>query len=84
MTREEILSVLKSNLAKIVTAARDKELDESLSMKDLGADSLEAVEVASRTMKELKIRVPRTELSKAKNLGQLLDLLEKHAPGAAA
>ncbi len=83
MTREEIRAVLRTNLERIVEAARGKDLHDGLSMKDLGADSLEAVEVASRTMKELKIRVPRTELSKAKNLGQLLDLLVAHAPRAA-
>ena len=48
-------------------------------MREFGADSLEAVEVASRTMKQLKIRVPRTELSKAKTIGELLDMFEKHA-----
>ena len=46
---------------------------------DLGADSLEIVEVVSRSMKELKIRVPRTELATAKNLSQLVDLFERAA-----
>ena len=84
MTRTEILTVLKANLSKIVEAARGKEIDEAQSMKDYGADSLEVVEVASRTMKELKLRVPRTELSKAKTIGEFVDLLEKSIPIAAA
>ena len=84
MTRTEILAVLKTNLSKIVEAARGKEIDETQSMKDYGADSLEVVEVASRTMKELKIRVPRTELAKAKTIGEFVDLLEKSIPIAAA
>jgi acyl carrier protein/polyketide biosynthesis acyl carrier protein len=37
------------------------------------------VEVVSRSMKQLKIKVQRTELSTAKNLKQLLDLFEKAA-----
>ena len=84
MTRSQILEVLRSNLHRIVESARDRELDETLSMKDFGADSLEIVEVASRTMKELRVRIPRTELSKAKTIGQLLDLLERAAPMALA
>lgn len=84
MTRTEILTVLKSNLFLIVEPARGKDIDEKQSMKDYGADSLEVVEVASRTMKELKLRVPRTELAKAKTIGEFIDLLEKSIPVAVA
>ena len=44
----------------------------------------EIVEVVSRSMKELKIKVPRTELSGARNLKDLLDLFEKSASSATA
>jgi acyl carrier protein len=50
-------------------------------MRDMGADSLQIVEVVSRSMKELKVKVPRTELSRAQNLGDLLDLFEQGAAG---
>lgn len=79
MERGELLDALKVNIHKIVGRVTDPEIVEHKSMKDLGADSLEMVEVVSRTMKQFKIRVPRTELSKAQNIGQLLDLLERHA-----
>ncbi len=79
MTREQIFEVIKANMLKIVEGARDKEVDETASMKDYGADSLEMVEVVSRSMKELRIKVPRTELSAAKNLKDLLDAFEKAA-----
>jgi acyl carrier protein len=80
MQRAEIAQALQGNLSSIVEAARGKEIVETASMKDYGADSLEMVEVVSRTMKQLKVKIPRTELATAKNLGQLLDLFEKHAP----
>jgi acyl carrier protein len=51
-------------------------------MKDYGADSLEMVEVVSRSMKELRIKVPRTELSKASNLKELVDIFERFATAA--
>ena len=79
MERAELLDALKANIQTIVAQVVDSEIVEHKSMKDLGADSLEMVEVVSRTMKQFKIRVPRTELSKAQNIGQLLDLLERHA-----
>lgn len=74
-----MFEVLKSHFFKIVESAGDTELSESKSMKDYGADSLEMVEVVSRTMKQLKIKVQRTELSKATNLKELLDLFERAA-----
>jgi acyl carrier protein len=83
MQRSEIVAALQQNLVTIVEAAKGKEISESASMKDYGADSLEMVEVVSRTMKQLKVKIPRTDLATAKNLGQLVDLFEKHAAAAA-
>jgi acyl carrier protein len=47
------------------------------SMKDLGASSMDIVEVVSSSMRELRVRVPRNELSELKNIGDLVNLLEK-------
>jgi acyl carrier protein len=83
MSRDEIFAVIKKNMEEIVESARGQEINESQSMRDFGADSLEVVEVVSRSMKELKIKVPRTELSEAKNLSDLIDLFEKAAAAKA-
>ncbi len=78
MSRIELFEVLKANIRTIVEGAREVEISESQSlMYDLGADSLEAVEVVSRTMKQLRVRVPRTEIAQAANLSDVLDLLER-------
>lgn len=45
------------------------------SMKDYGANSLDIVEVVSGAMRELKVKVPRTELNKLTNLDGLVGLL---------
>jgi len=80
VTRDEIFTVIKGNIDKIVEGAREKEVTPEASLKDdFGADSLEIVEVVSRSMKELKIKVPRTELSKATNIRELVDIFENFA-----
>jgi polyketide biosynthesis acyl carrier protein len=79
MTREEMMVVIVRNIQEIIEGARGREILESHSMRDFGADSLEIVEVVSRSMKELRLKVPRTDLSTAKNLSDLLDLFEKAA-----
>lgn len=83
MTRQAMFEVVKAKIREIVDGTSDLEIREDLSMRDLGADSLEIVEVVSRSMKELKIKVPRTELSGARNLKELLDLFEKSAAPSA-
>src|SRR5688572_15376094 len=79
MNRSEMLNVVKANILKIVEDVDESQISEDVSMRDLGADSLQIVEVVSRSMKELRLKVPRTDLSKARNLKQLLDLFEKAA-----
>lgn len=79
MTREEIFAVVRSNIVNIVEGVPVDAISEDVSMRDLGADSLQIVEVVSRSMKELRLKVQRTELSRARNLSDLLDLFEKAA-----
>lgn len=79
VTRAQILAVIEGNIKKIVEDAGEREISLDASLKDdFGADSLEIVEVVSRSMKELKIKVPRTELAKAANIGELADIFERH------
>jgi polyketide biosynthesis acyl carrier protein len=76
--REHLFEVVKSVLRRVVPELKDVEIREEHKMTDLGADSLQIIEVVSRCMKETRIKVPRTELAGAQNIGGLLDLFEKH------
>ena len=79
LTREHILSVVKKYIREALEDVDVERIDTSLSMKDLGANSLDIVEVVSRTMRELRIKVPRSELSKLSNIDGLVDLLHEVA-----
>ncbi len=88
ITREAVFEVVKRNLGEVVEDLEGVEIDPNQSMVELGANSLDIVEVVSCSMRELKIKVPRAELSKLKNIGELVDLLyrvarEKEDQGAA-
>lgn len=84
MTREHILNVVKKHLAEAVDGLDPNAVDPSKSMKELGANSLDIVEVVSSSMRELKIKIPRTELSKLTNLDGLVDLLHRTVSEQAA
>lgn len=77
MTREEMFSVVKANAQVVLEGAKNKDIQEMNSLRDFGADSLESVEVISRSMKQLSLKVPRSELSKLNNIKDLLDLFER-------
>jgi acyl carrier protein len=73
--REEVASVVRKHFVGVVGDLKSSDIDMSRSMKDLGATSLDMVEVVSLTMRELKVKVPRTELGKLTNMDGLVDLL---------
>jgi acyl carrier protein len=79
MTRQEIFSVIQANMQTIIAAAQGQEIVETKSMRDYGADSLEMVEVVSRSMKQLRIKVPRAKLVPVTNLKELVDVFEEEA-----
>jgi polyketide biosynthesis acyl carrier protein len=79
MSREEIFSVISANVHAIIRGADGKEILETNSMRDYGADSLEMIEVVSRSMKQLRIKVPRARLLPVKNLKELIDVFEEFA-----
>ena len=59
MTRDTITAVVKKYLCRALDELDPDGIDTGLSMKDLGANSLDIVEVVSSSMRELRVRVPR-------------------------
>lgn len=78
MTRNEIFDVVKSHMISIIDEIdATTPIHERDRMADLGADSIDVVEVVSDSMRTLQVKVDRTKLDGAKNLAGLLDLLEE-------
>ena len=77
--REEVLEIVKGHLVDTIEELEGVEIDPAQSMKDLGANSLDIVEVVSCSMRDLKVKVPRSELNTLENIDQLVDLLHRVA-----
>jgi acyl carrier protein len=84
MNRDSIKAVIAKHLANAVDGLDASTIDGSKSMKDYGANSLDIVEVVSASMRELKVKVPRSELNKLKDINGLIDLLSATTQPAAA
>lgn len=75
MDREEIASIVRKHLMEVVGDLKETDIDMSRSMKEFGANSLDIVDVVSSAMRELKVKVPRSELGRLTNMNGLVDLL---------
>ncbi len=75
--KEKIMSVVVENLLDNLEDIEASDVAADKSMKDLGATSLDIVEIVSCSMRDLKVKVPRSELSTLKDIGELVDLLHR-------
>jgi len=75
MTKEQVFEVVKNHIIDTLEDVDEAQIDLQKSMKELGANSLDIVEIVSCSMRELKVKVPRSELAKLQNIGELVDML---------
>ncbi len=75
---QRVFDVVKSNLLKVLIDLKPEQVTIDKSMADLGANSVDRVEVVMYSMEELGLDIPRAELHGAKNLAGLVDILTRH------
>ena len=73
MTKQEVIQVIKSNIVDNLDDIKEGDIDTSKSMKEYGANSLDIIEVVSSSMRELAIKIPRSELADITTIDQLAD-----------
>ena len=65
MNKEEIFSVLRAHVGEFV-------IEDSL--KDLGANSIDRMDIIVETMEELGIKIPMVNFGKCKNMKDIVDI----------
>ena len=71
--RARIVEVIRRNIIKNIEDINEEDIDLSISMKDYGANSLDIIEVVSCSMRELNLKIPRSELTEIKSIDELAD-----------
>lgn len=71
--REQILEVLSNQLG----TPYDKITDDKHIVNDLGADSLDVIEIAIEIEEEVDIRLPDDEARSVTTVGELIKLVEQ-------
>lgn len=78
MDKAKIIEVIKKNILANLEDVKEEDINPQKSMKDYGADSLDIIEVVSCSMRELNIKIPRSELTDIKNIDELADKFIQH------
>lgn len=81
MTRDEIFEVVKANVLKVLPEIRAEDILPERSLVELGANSVDRVEVSMYSMEALNLKIPRIELHGVRNLAGLVDLFHARLGG---
>ncbi|HEY0791887.1 MAG TPA: phosphopantetheine-binding protein [Chthoniobacterales bacterium] len=82
LDKEAIFKVVKANVLKVLPDLAPDEVKAERSLADLGANSVDRVEVVMYSLEDLELNVPTARLHGLQNLAELVDLLYRHqTPG---
>ncbi len=79
MQNEKIFSTVKSVAMEVLPFLSADDVTPEKSLKDLGANSIDRMDVVTQSMEALGIVVPMVEFGKVNNLRGLVDVLVKHS-----
>jgi acyl carrier protein len=82
ISRDQIVATLRKHVIATIDGVTEETIANAKTLGDIGASSLDIVEIVSSTMRELKIKVPRSELMLIETLDELVDLLHQRAVAA--
>ncbi|MEV6681174.1 phosphopantetheine-binding protein [Streptomyces erythrochromogenes] len=78
MTPDEIFAVVRRNLIDVIPELTEAQITLDHSMRELGANSIDRMDVVIATQDDLGIRVPAEQLTRANDLRSLVVVLSEH------
>jgi polyketide biosynthesis acyl carrier protein len=79
LTQLDVFQIVKKVTLEVLPFLPPEEVSIEKNLKDLGANSIDRMEVVTRSMESLGIKVPLMEFGKVKNLEGLVDVLHRFA-----
>lgn len=77
MNKEEILAKVKNVISEKLNVGEDQVTTDAKFVEDLGADSLDQVELIMALEDEFEIKVPEEEAEKLTSVGEAVDYIVK-------
>ncbi len=75
MSRDEVFIIVKQSILKILPDINESEINILQSLKNLGANSIDRMDVTVECMKTLKIKVPLVRFGNITNIQELVEVL---------
>lgn len=75
MTKEQVFEVVKESILEILVDLTPKEIDIQNSLKNLGANSIDRMEIVVSSMEALELKIPLVEFGSIKNIEGLVNFL---------
>jgi polyketide biosynthesis acyl carrier protein len=76
-TADEILSIIISHVRDVVPELAAHPFTPHDRLADLGANSIDRAEIVAMTLSSLALRIPMVATTRARNLGELAELLHE-------
>jgi polyketide biosynthesis acyl carrier protein len=73
MTKDDIFSIVQNNILHVLVRLTPADIQPQISMRALGANSIDRVDVVIKTMQDLGLKIPLVELAGLRNIGELVD-----------
>ncbi|RPI70734.1 MAG: acyl carrier protein [Desulfobacteraceae bacterium] len=77
MSELEVFQVIKRVTLEVLPFLPPDHITIEKNLKELGANSIDRMEVVTRSMEELGIKVPLVEFGKVKDLGGLVNVFHR-------
>lgn len=75
MTKEQVFEVVKDSIVEFLPDVSRDDICIEESLRDLGANSIDRMDIVIKSMEALGIKIPMVEFGKVKNIQGLVDLL---------
>lgn len=75
MDKQRIFEVLITNICEVLPELDGHRFEPEDQLVELGADSVDRAEIITMVLEDLSLKIPRIELSRVKNIGELAEVL---------
>ncbi|SPF40799.1 Acyl carrier protein [Candidatus Desulfosporosinus infrequens] len=79
MSKESVFQVIKESIVDILPEISTNQIEIALSLQDLGANSIDRMDIIIRSMESLGVKIPLVELARVSNIQGLVDLFYERA-----
>lgn len=77
MSKDEVFDLIARHAREVVPGLQAHSFKPSDSLKALGANSIDRVDIIMATLESLSLNVPLTAMAKAENMGELAGIIHE-------